>query len=76
MPLYDFICRDCGKECELLIMGSDTPACPHCASENLSKQMSTFAFRSGSSKSGGEQSSGGSASKCSGCAGGTCATCH
>ena len=69
MPLFDFVCKACGKEFETLVMGSAKPQCPACGSTELEKQMSTFAVRGGSSASC-------SGSKCSGCAGGSCSTCH
>lgn len=74
MPLFDFICNSCGKKFETLVLGSDKPHCPHCQSGDLTKQMSTFAFKSaGGSSSGSDSSSG---SSCGGCAGGSCSTCH
>ena len=73
MPLFDFICRVCGKEFEALVMGTDRPACPRCASNDLAKQMSTFAFRA---KGEGGRTVTGAGSKCSGCAGGSCSSCH
>ena len=69
MPLYDFLCRSCGHTFEILVMGSDKPVCPRCRSVELEKQMSTFSTRGGTKDQGG-------GSKCSGCAGGSCATCH
>ncbi len=77
MPIFDFICRACGKEFETLVMGSSQPTCPKCNSSDLAKQMSTFAMRTGS-RGGGEGASpaAGSGSKCSGCAGGSCSSCH
>lgn len=73
MPLFDFFCRDCEKEFEILLMGKEKPYCPHCQGDNLVKQMSVFAHRSkGSDGSTKSSSSGGG---CSGCAGGSCSTC-
>jgi len=72
MPLFDFICRACGKEFEVLLLGQDRPVCPHCQSKDLEKKMSAFARPR---STGGSGSSGGG-SKCGGCAGGSCATCH
>ncbi len=72
MPLFDFVCRTCGKEFEVLLMGNDPPVCPHCQSQDLVKKMSAFARTRGSNDSG----SGGGGSKCGGCSGGSCATCH
>ena len=45
MPLYDFICADCGVSFELSLtlaeQSSDTPrkACPACASKNVRQQI-------------------------------------
>ena len=35
MPLFDFICRSCGKKFEALVMGSSKPKCPECQSGDL-----------------------------------------
>ena len=74
MPLFDFICRSCGREFEVLVMGSSKPKCPECQSEDLQKQMSVFAHRS----SGDSSSSGGSGtgSGCSSCSSSNCSSCH
>ncbi len=40
MPIYDYHCSDCGKDFELLVMASTTPACPMCGSGRLEKQVS------------------------------------
>lgn len=40
MPLYEFVCRDCGREQEILIRGSETPACEKCGGEKLAKLLS------------------------------------
>ena len=42
MPLFEYQCRTCGHRFEALVVGSRTPACPRCASEDLEKQYSTF----------------------------------
>ena len=73
MPLFDFICRACGKEFEALVMGSSKPHCPECQSGELQKQMSVFAHRSGSDSS---SSSGSSGSGCASCSSSSCSTCH
>jgi putative FmdB family regulatory protein len=41
MPIYDFKCRGCGQEFELLVRGSIAPACPGCASPDLEQLLST-----------------------------------
>ncbi len=45
MPIYEFQCTDCDKPSELLVRSTDFSGeeCPHCGSNRLSKQLSTFA---------------------------------
>ena len=53
MPLYDFKCRDCGMESEILIVFSDEePACDDCGSKNLDKMMTTPSSYSGNTSAG------------------------
>ncbi len=41
MPLYEYLCRACGASAELLVRSADeSPACPACGAEALSKQLS------------------------------------
>lgn len=40
MPLYEYACKKCNREFELLIRGSETPECPDCGSQRLVKQLS------------------------------------
>jgi len=42
MPLFEYQCKTCGHRFETLVVGSRTPACPRCRSEELEKQHSTF----------------------------------
>ena len=42
MPLFEYQCKTCGHRFEALVVGSRTPACPRCTSEDLEKQHSTF----------------------------------
>lgn len=39
MPLYDYLCSGCGQRFELLVRASAQPACPHCGSTALDKQV-------------------------------------
>src|SRR5229473_3349809 len=41
MPLYEYRCRDCGKEFEALILPSfsNVPACPACGSTKLEQLL-------------------------------------
>jgi putative FmdB family regulatory protein len=40
MPLYEYACRKCHHDFELLIRGEETPECPHCGSRKLEKLLS------------------------------------
>lgn len=70
MPMYEFLCRKCGREFEELVFGpGDEVACPGCGGPEVERRMSTFAFRSGGKLSapGGSGCSGCHSSSCSGC---------
>jgi len=44
MPLYDFRCRGCGHEFELLVRAGDNdPTCPSCNSIDIERLLSSFA---------------------------------
>ena len=43
MPLFEYACKECDKEFELLVRGSETPACPSCHSTELQRRLSVFA---------------------------------
>jgi len=88
MPIYEYVCKQCGHEFEALQKISDAPllVCPACAKDALKKKISAPGFRlSGSGwyetdfKSGTKKNvhesgeSGGS--KSSSCGSGTCG-CH
>jgi putative FmdB family regulatory protein len=47
VPLFDFVCRDCGHEQEILIRGSETPACQACGGAALAKLLSAPIARTG-----------------------------
>jgi putative FmdB family regulatory protein len=65
MPLFEYRCTSCGHRFEALVIGSRTPVCPRCDSEELEKQFSTFGLGGpargfgGGSRSGPSCSSGG-----------------
>lgn len=40
MPLYAYACDACEAAFELLVRASDTPECPACGSQNLTRQVS------------------------------------
>jgi putative FmdB family regulatory protein len=46
MPLFEYRCRTCESQFELLIRGSAVPVCPSCGSTSLEKMLSMFAVSS------------------------------
>lgn len=74
MPIYEYHCDKCDKTFECLVMGSDTPSCPGCNSENISRMMSACGFVS---KAGGGQtiSRSAGAASCGGCSATSCGSC-
>ncbi|MCK5508830.1 MAG: zinc ribbon domain-containing protein, partial [Desulfobacterales bacterium] len=48
MPLFDFLCLDCGKSSEILTTDSeDKPKCQSCGSYNLKKLLAAHSSFSG-----------------------------
>ena len=51
MPIYDYKCRKCGSQFELLVLKTTIVACPDCASAELDQLISSgFAVSSESSR--------------------------
>jgi putative FmdB family regulatory protein len=47
MPIYDYRCRKCASEFELLVLrNSPVPACPECQGVDLEQLLSGFAVSS------------------------------
>ena len=70
MPLYPYQCKKCGVGSEILVRGSEKPACPECGSTRLEKMLSHVAPMSSDSSC-----ASASPSECTGCcaeAGGSC----
>lgn len=49
MPIFEYICKECGHHFEAVVMGSKKAECPSCQSGKLQQQLSAFAV--GPSKS-------------------------
>ncbi|HNT53712.1 MAG TPA: zinc ribbon domain-containing protein [Anaerolineaceae bacterium] len=67
MPLYEYICRQCGGTFEKMVRFSEadlSPVCPSCASSDTQKKVSVAAAFGSSSSSGGGAGSSGFASSC------------
>ncbi len=51
MPLFEYLCKDCGRTFEKIVPRYDSSAdCAHCGSANIEKQLSVFAVAGSSSK--------------------------
>lgn len=47
MPIFEYACKKCGKEFELLVRpNGETPACPACQGTELEKLLSIPAVKS------------------------------
>jgi len=46
MPIYEYLCRQCGHKFEAIVQGDKSPVCPSCQNERLEKQFSAFAVGS------------------------------
>jgi putative FmdB family regulatory protein len=52
VPLFDYLCLDCGKLSEILVTGSeDQVQCKTCGSDKLKKMISAYSSLSGRSMS-------------------------
>ncbi len=71
MPIYEYICDDCGEHYERIVMNGKTKVtCPKCTSGKHTIQLSVFAAPANGSKSSKGSSSG--PSEGGGCCGGSC----
>jgi putative FmdB family regulatory protein len=65
MPLFEFVCSECGKSFEELVRSSsaaDEVTCPVCGSHQVRRKVSTFAARTSGGSSLSFSSSGSSCS--------------
>jgi len=73
MPIYEYICKACSMEFELLLFSDDEPQCPSCSSKDLVRKISKVNFSAGVGGSKNPDSSGGG---CSGCSATFCSSCR
>ena len=69
MPIYEYLCQDCGNKFEKLVRRSDNAlenACPSCGQKHLKQEYSTFAAL------GASESSRAAPAQMGGCPGGMC----
>jgi len=62
MPIYEYQCRKCSKDFEMLVRESSPAKCPECGGTDLHKKLSTFAAITTSASSAGDIPAG-----CQGC---------
>jgi putative FmdB family regulatory protein len=52
MPIYEYVCDDCGKQFEQIVLSQKQKvACPSCSSGKHTLQLSVFSAHSASSSS-------------------------
>lgn len=74
MPVYEYVCLDCGERFDALrrMAEADAPIrCSGCEGDRTSRTISVFAAVSDGRVVSGAGSGGG----CAGCGGGSCSTC-
>ncbi len=60
MPIYEYVCDDCGTRYERLIMNkAQEIACPKCESKKHTQQLSVFSAAGNSSKANGQPAASG-----------------
>jgi putative FmdB family regulatory protein len=53
MPLFEYACKQCDREFEVLIRAQESPECPSCHGTDLERRLSTFAAHTAASSAGG-----------------------
>jgi putative FmdB family regulatory protein len=48
MPIFEYACKACDKEFEVLVRAQEAPECPSCHGIDLQRRLSTFAARTAS----------------------------
>ena len=51
MPIYEYLCNDCGTRFEELVRGDEKPACSGCGGGRLTKLLSVPAAHTGRGRS-------------------------
>ena len=80
MPIYEYICSDCGKKFEAIRTMKDSDiqiGCKYCESSNTHRAISVcFAHGAGASMDNYSSSPVATGGGCGGCSGGSCGSCH
>jgi putative FmdB family regulatory protein len=59
MPIFEYVCKDCGKDFEVIVRSADAARCPKCNGGKLEKKLSVFAVASSGKSSDATPASGG-----------------
>ncbi len=46
MPIYEFTCKSCNEQFEVLVRNNEQPSCPRCGTDQLERLLSTIAAHS------------------------------
>ena len=46
MPIFEYLCAECGHKFEAIVLGGQKPDCPKCHTAKLEQQLSTFSAHS------------------------------
>lgn len=74
MPIYEYLCKNCGQRFEIVrsIREADSPiVCKSCQSDQTQRTLSVFYAQSGS-----KIIAGGNNGGCAGCSSGSCSSCN
>jgi putative FmdB family regulatory protein len=51
MPIFEYACKSCESQFELLVRSTQAPECPSCHGTELERRLSTFAAHTAGSSS-------------------------
>ena len=64
MPIFEYLCKECGHHFEAVVMGSKKAECPSCQGAKLEQQLSAFAVGPGKSASSSSRPTAGPCGSC------------
>jgi len=64
MPLFEYACKDCDREFEALVRGSEVPECPSCHGTDLVRRLSVFAAHTSAGSSTAQMPAAGACGAC------------
>ncbi|MCY4647836.1 MAG: zinc ribbon domain-containing protein [Gammaproteobacteria bacterium] len=50
MPVYEYVCNDCARQFEVLLLRKDTAACPSCEGVDLKRMLSAPRVKSSTTR--------------------------